>query len=352
MKRIFVINNGSTSTKIAVYQGDTLLFAESIRHTAGELAECENQLEFRKSKIFEVMKQNGYSFDTMDAIAARGGLLRPMESGTYLVNETMIADLKAARYGDHASNTSGIIAAEIAKAYHLPVYTVNPTTVDELIDIARITGRPEVKRYCVWHALNQKAVAIKYAESIGKSYQDLNLIVAHIGGGTTIGAHQKGRTIDVNNALEGEGPFTVERAGRLPYFAFIDGLESSACEGPENLKKVLNSWSGAVAYLGTNSGIEISRRIASGDGQAELIYRSIAYQISRDIGAAAATLSGDVDAVILTGGLAYDEQLTSWIEARIKFIAPISLIPGEDEMTALSSGVLRVLDGQEIAKQY
>ena len=350
-QNVLVLNLGSTSTKIAIYQGQNPLFVETLRHTAEELA-CDDPIGFREKKVMEILEEKGHPIEKVDAIAARGGLLRPIESGTYEINERMVEDLKSERYGSHASNGTGIIGYELGQKYNIPVYTVNPTSVDELDEIARVTGRPEVRRHVNWHALNQKAVAISYAESIGKKYEELNLIVAHIGGGTTIGAHAKGRTVEVNSALEGEGPFTVERAGRLPYSALANSFLNDTYDNMESFQKVMNGKSGAVAHLGTNSGIEIGKRIEAGDAKAALFYEAMAYQISRDIGAAVATLSGKVDAVLLTGGLAYDKRLTNWIKARVDFVAPVVIYPGENEMEALAFGVLRVLEGQEKAKQY
>ena len=350
-QNVLVLNLGSTSTKIAIYQGQNPLFVETLRHTAEELA-CDDPIGFREKKVMELLEEKGHPIEKVDAIAARGGLLRPIESGTYEINERMVEDLKSERYGSHASNGTGIIGYELGQKYNIPVYTVNPTSVDELDEIARVTGRPEVRRHVNWHALNQKAVAISYAESIGKKYEELNLIVAHIGGGTTIGAHAKGRTVEVNSALEGEGPFTVERAGRLPYSALANSFLNDTYDNMESFQKVMNGKSGAVAHLGTNSGIEIGKRIEAGDAKAALFYEAMAYQISRDIGAAVATLSGKVDAVLLTGGLAYDKRLTNWIKDRVDFVAPVVIYPGENEMEALAFGVLRVLEGQEKAKQY
>ena len=350
-QNVLVLNLGSTSTKIAIYQGQNPLFVETLRHTAEELA-CDDPIGFREKKVMEILEEKGHPIEKVDAIAARGGLLRPIESGTYEINERMVEDLKSERYGSHASNGTGIIGYELGQKYNIPVYTVNPTSVDELDEIARVTGRPEVRRHVNWHALNQKAVAISYAESIGKKYEELNLIVAHIGGGTTIGAHAKGRTVEVNSALEGEGPFTVERAGRLPYSALANSFLNDTYDNMESFQKVMNGKSGAVAHLGTNSGIEIGKRIEAGDAKAAVFYEAMAYQISRDIGAAVATLSGKVDAVLLTGGLAYDKRLTNWIKDRVDFVAPVVIYPGENEMEALAFGVLRVLEGQEKAKQY
>ena len=350
-QNVLVLNLGSTSTKIAIYQGQNPLFVETLRHTAEELA-CDDPIGFREKKVMEILEEKGHPIEKVDAIAARGGLLRPIESGTYEINERMVEDLKSERYVSHASNCTGIIGYEVGQKYNIPVYTVNPTSVDELDEIARVTGRPEVRRHVNWHALNQKAVAISYAESIGKKYEELNLIVAHIGGGTTIGAHAKGRTVEVNSALEGEGPFTVERAGRLPYSALANSFLNDTYDNMESFQKVMNGKSGAVAHLGTNSGIEIGKRIEAGDAKAALFYEAMAYQISRDIGAAVATLSGKVDAVLLTGGLAYDKRLTNWIKDRVDFVAPVVIYPGENEMEALAFGVLRVLEGQEKAKQY
>ena len=246
-QNVLVLNLGSTSTKIAIYQGQNPLFVETLRHTAEELA-CDDPIGFREKKVMEILEEKGHPIEKVDAIAARGGLLRPIESGTYEINERMVEDLKSERYGSHASNGTGIIGYELGQKYNIPVYTVNPTSVDELDEIARVTGRPEVRRHVNWHALNQKAVAISYAESIGKKYEELNLIVAHIGGGTTIGAHAKGRTVEVNSALEGEGPFTVERAGRLPYSALANSFLNDTYDNMESFQKVMNGKSGAVAH--------------------------------------------------------------------------------------------------------
>lgn len=351
--RLLIINPGSTSTKIAVFENETQVMEETLRHTDEELAPYAtilDQYTFRKNVILTALEAQDIDLEELDAVVGRGGLLKPMEGGTYRVDERVLADLKSAVMGSHASNLGALIANEIAEQYQIPAYIVDPVVVDELEDLARISGMPEIQRISIVHALNQKAVARRAAKEAGKHYAEMNLIVAHLGGGISVGAHKKGRIVDVNNAL-GDGPFTPERTGGLP----TDQLAKLCYSGQytlEEMKKKLVGKGGLVAYLGTSDGREISRRIQEGDSYAEQIYQAMAYQVAKEIGAAAAVLEGDVDAILLTGGLAYDALLMGWIKKRVNFISPVILYPGEEEMKALAEGGLRVLSGEEQAKEY
>jgi len=271
--------------------------------------------------------------------------------GTYEVNQQMLDDLQVGVLGEHASNLGGILAHEIAGETGVPSYIVDPVVVDELDDVARPSGIPDFDRTSIFHALNQKAVARRVAEDRGVAYEDLNLIIVHLGGGITVGAHRRGRVVDVNDGLNGEGPFTPERAGGLPALKLVKLCYSGDFSHGE-MKKKIKGGGGLVAYLGTNDGREVAEKIDAGDGQARHIYEAMAYQVAKEVGAMAAVLEGQVDAVILTGGLAHDERFCSWMEKRVSFIAPVKRYPGEDEMTALAEGAIRVLSGTETAKVY
>jgi len=281
----------------------------------------------------------------------RGGLLKPIEGGTYQVNDRMLEDLRAGLLGEHASNLGGILAFEISKAIGKKSFIVDPVVVDEMQDLARISGLKGIERKSIFHALNQKAVARKYAKSIDRKYEELNLIVAHLGGGVSVGSHEKGRVVDVPNALDGEGPFSPERAGSLPVGDIVN-ICFSGKYTKEEVKKMLKGNGGIVSYLNTNDAREVEERIDKGDEDARLIYYAMAYQVAKEIGASAAVLKGKVDGIIITGGIAYDKKFTSWIEERVSFIAPVIVYPGEDELTALAEGGLRVLRGEEEAKIY
>lgn len=298
-----------------------------------------------------LLRKTIFPLESLDAIIGRGGLLKPIEGGTYEINEAMLEDLKSGFRGEHASNLGGILAYDIAKDLNIRSFIVDPVVVDELQDVARISGLKGIERVSIFHALNQKAVARKHAKSLGKKYEELNLIVAHLGGGVSVGAHEKGKVIDVPNALNGEGPFSPERAGGLPVGQLIE-LCFSGKYTKEEIKKMIVGNGGIVSYLGTNDAREVSKRIKEGDKEAELIYYAMAYQVSKEIGACAAVLKGNVDGILITGGIAYDEEFTSWIEERVKFIAPVTIYPGEDELAALAQGGLRVLKGEEEAKIY
>jgi len=352
--RILVINPGSTSTKISVFDDESEILAEVLRHPASEIGKYNtiyDQFLFRKDIILKKLEEKNIPLDSLDAIVGRGGNMKPVEGGTYLVNQSMIEDLKVGVMGQHASNLGGIIAYEIAKPLSIPSYVVDPVVVDEFEDFARVSGIPEIQRKSKDHPLNQKATARKAAAELGGKYEQFNFVVAHLGGGISVGAHKKGRIIDVNNCLDGDGPFSPERAGGLPVGSLIDLCFSGKYTKEEIRKKIVGG-GGLVAYLGTNDAREVIKRIKEGDETARFIYESMAYQIAKEIGACATVLKGDVDAILLTGGLAYDQMLTGWIIERVGFIAKVMVYPGEAEMEALAQGALRVLKGEEEVRIY
>lgn len=352
--RILAINPGSTSTKIAIYNNEELFFEEVVRHSNKELAVFESiiqQYEFRKHSVLRLLKEKEFDMNSLDAIVGRGGLLKPIEGGTYTVNHEMVKALHLAERGEHASNLGGVIAKEIADQLNIPSYIVDPVVVDELTDIARISGLPLYDRLSIFHALNQKAVARKISKELGKSYDETNLIIAHMGGGVTVGVHQGGKVIDVNDGLYGEGPFSPERTGGIPTGHLLELCFSGKYTLSE-VKKIIVGKGGVIAYLGTNDGREVRKRIENGDEKAKLIYEAMAYQIAKEIAGDAAVLYGKVDAIILTGGLAYDNMLVKLISDRVQFIADIKVVPGEQEMIALTEGALRVLRGEEQGREY
>jgi len=352
--RILAVNPGSTSTKIAIYDNEKEVFEMTLRHSNEEIDQYEkisDQYDFRKDVILAALNENGINLTKLSAVVGRGGLLKPIPGGTYAVNEKMLSDLKGAARGEHASNLGGMIAHEIANQLNIPSFIVDPVVVDELQPIARISGMPEIERISIFHALNQKAVARRYADEKGKKYSELNLIVAHLGGGISVGAHEKGHVIDVNNALDGEGPFSPERSGGLP----VGDLAKLCFSGKythADIKKMIKGKGGLVAYLGTNDGRDVVKMIEAGDDRAKLIFEAMAYQVAKEIGSCAAVLKGKVDGILLTGGLAYGPLLTSWIKQRVEFIADVTIYPGEDEMIALAQGGLRVLRKEEEALIY
>nr|WP_300002882.1 butyrate kinase [Tissierella sp.] len=354
MKRILAINPGSTSTKIGVYEDETLLFEESLRHDREDLERFDNifdQYDFRKDVILQSLKDHKVNLKGIDAVVGRGGLLRPIEGGTYIVNEQMIEDLRSGISGEHASNLGGILACELSIECEGDAFIVDPVVVDELDDIARISGLELIERKSIFHALNQKAEARRYAHENKRNYHELNLIVAHLGGGISVGAHKKGRVIDVANALDGEGPFSPERTGGLPVGEIVD-LCFSGDYSRKEIDKMIVGKGGMVSYLATSDAREVVERIEAGDAHAEIIYQAMAYQVAKEIGSLSAVLKGEIDAIILTGGIAYDELFTSYIRERIEFLAEVVVFPGEDELKALSEGALRVLKGEEVAKEY
>ncbi len=354
--KILTINPGSTSTKIAVYENETELFETTLRHTPEELAPFEgkpimDQYDFRRQMILDCLKSENFDINDLNAAVGRGGLLNPIEGGTYAVNDKMIEDLKNAGMGEHASNMGALLAKEIGKDVGIPSFIVDPVVVDELQEIARISGMEDNPRMSIFHALNQKAVARSAAKDLGKKYDELNLIVAHMGGGVSVGAHEKGRVVDVNNALDGDGPLSPERSGGVPVGKIVK-MCFSGDYTLEQMKKKIKGEGGLKDYLGTTDGREVSDMVHKGDKKAELVYKALAYQVAKEMGACAAVLKGKVDAIILTGGLAYDKELVEWITEYVGFIAKVMVFPGEDEMLALAQGGLRILNGEETPKEY
>lgn len=352
--RILVINPGSTSTKIGVFDNDISILEKTLRHDTDVINSFENiidQYEFRKNAILETLDQEGFNISKLSAVCGRGGLLRPIEGGTYNVNDAMLKDLREGYAGQHASNLGGIIAYEIATALNIPSYIVDPVVVDEMEPIARISGLSLVERVSIFHALNQKAVARRVAKDLGKKYEELNLIITHMGGGITVGAHKKGRVIDVNNGLHGEGPFSPERAGTVPVGDLVSLCYSGQYYREEIMKKLVGQ-GGLVGYLGTNDAVKVEKMIENGDENAKLVYSAMAYQVAKEIGSASAVLNGKVDAIIITGGLAYGKGFVKEISDRISWIADVIVQPGEDELQALAEGALRVLRGEEKEKVY
>ncbi|WP_108670861.1 butyrate kinase [Peribacillus acanthi] len=352
--RILVINPGSTSTKIGVFDNEMSVMEKTLRHDAETIGSFDNiidQYEFRKNTILEALHEEGINISKLSAVCGRGGLLRPIEGGTYSVNDQMLHDLRIGYNGQHASNLGGILAFEIAQGLNIPSFIVDPVVVDEMDDIARISGFSKIERKSIFHALNQKAVARRVAKELNKKYRDLNLIVVHMGGGITVGAHKNGRVIDVNNGLNGDGPFSPERAGTVPAGDLVK-LCFSGDYFREEVMKMLVGQGGLVGYLGTNDAVQVEKMIANGNEEAKKIYSAMAYQVAKEVGAASAVLAGKVDAIILTGGLAYGKDFVAEISSRINWIADVIVQPGEDELQALTEGALRVLRGEEEAKVY
>ena len=355
MYRVLTINPGSTSTKVALYEDEHPLFVETIPHSAEEIAafpHIADQYAFRRDAVLTLLDEQGVRLDSLDAVVGRGGILRPIPSGTYRVNERMLDELRHPKEREHASNLGAIIADEIARRAGIPAFIVDPVCVDEFDEIARISGLPEIERRSLSHALNLKAAARRAARELGKRYDEVNLVVAHLGGGISVSAHQRGRMVDVNQALDGTGPFAPERAGGLPVGDVIRLCYSSEYTYEEMIKKIAGR-GGLVAHLGTNDARQVERRIIEeGDEHARLIYEAMAYQIAKEIGLMATVLKGDVDAIVLTGGLARSEMLAAWIVERVEWIASVLIYPGEDEMLAMAQGTLRVLRGEEETRDY
>lgn len=349
-----IINPGSTSTKIGVFDDETLVFEETLRHATEVISQYDSvvaQKDFRKEVISDVLKEKNFDIKDLDVIVGRGGLLKPIPSGTYAVSDELIKDLVESKRGEHASNLGGIIAREMADELGIPAYIVDPVVVDEMDDVARISGHPELPRTSIFHALNQKAVAKRYAKETGVKYEELNLIVVHMGGGVSVGAHRDGRVVDIFNALDGDGAFSPERAGGVPSGELIRLCYSGKYTEKEMIKQLVGK-GGYNAYLGTNDARDVEKAVAEGDEYATLIYKAFIHQISKDIGAQAAVLNGKVDQIIFTGGIAYSKNVIEAFREKVGFIAPITVYPGEDELLALAQGALRVLNGEEEAKVY
>lgn len=351
--KILAINPGSTSTKIAVYTDDKPDFTLSLDHTPEELAQFDqvvDQFDWRKELIEKALAEKGVDFSSLDAVIGRGGIISPIESGVYEVNDDLRHDLLHARM-QHASNLGGLIARDIADEIGVKSYIADPVVVDEMMPYARISGVPELPRESVFHALNQKAVARLFAKESNKRYEDLNLIVCHMGGGITVSAHRRGRVIDTTNALDGCGPFSPERSGSLPPGPLVR-LCFSGKYTEDELIKMVHGAGGLYAHLGTTSVPEVLDRILNHDLHAMLILRAMCYTICKEIGAMATALKGDVDAILLTGGIAHSKRVTDFIADHVDYIAPIYVYPGENELRALAENAFAVLRGERTPKVY
>lgn len=352
---ILVINPGSTSTKIALYNRERALFTETIKHSLKEISgfnRVTDQFQFRKEIILKTLEKHNIDITSINCIVGRGGLVKPIKSGVYQINQSMIDDLNANILGEHASNLGGLIANDISLSIPgTKAYIADPVVVDEMQDIARFSGHPAIERHSIFHALNQKAIARLYANEKSAQYENLNLVVVHMGGGISVAAHKHGRVIDVNDGLNGDGPFSPERAGGLGALSLAD-LCFSGKYTKKAIKDMVIGHGGMVAYLGTNSIKDIDDAIENGDLQAEKVLNAMSYQICKEIGSMSTVLKGKVDAILLTGGVAHCKRVTDFIIDHTSFIAPISIYPGEDEMKALALNGLRVTTGDIEASEY
>jgi butyrate kinase len=352
---IIAVNPGSTSTKIAVYRNKECIFEENIKHSNEELAPFEkitDQFEFRKQAILKRLHEVKFDHDKVRVVMGRGGLVRPIESGVYNINEKMKYDLVHSPIGEHASNLGGFIAEDLAKEFsNAKAYITDPVVVDEMDDIARIAGHPAFIRRSVFHALNQKATARRHAIAVGKKYEEMNLIVVHLGGGISIGAHRNGKVVDVNHAIGGEGPFSPERAGSVPIIDAIR-LAYSGKYTEKEFTKMLIGQGGLCAHLGTNNACDVEQRVKKGDTQATLIYEAMAYQVAKFIGTMAVPLKGKVDGILITGGIAYDKWFVDKLREYAGWVGPYFIYPGENEMEALAMNAWRALHGEVEVKEY
>lgn len=349
---ILAINPGSTSTKVGLFDGASELLSRTVRHGADITGlSLPEQLPYREQEVRNVLEEAGIAGNELSAIVGRGGLLAPMPSGTYAVNAQMREDLTSGRFGVHASNLGGLIANKLGELFQVPNFIVDPVVVDEMHELARATGMPEINRRSIFHALNQKAVGKRFASENGSDYSQLNLIIAHLGGGITVGAHAYGKVIDVNNGLDGDGPLAPERAGSIPVGQVVELCYSTRYKEQEMKQKIVGR-GGLHAHLGTFDAIEIEQRMETGDPQATLLYETMAYRVAQEIAKHGATLRGRVDAIILTGGLAYSDWLTQKIKERVDYLAAIHVYPGEDELKALAEGALRAIGKEEVVREY
>lgn len=352
-QRLLVINVGSTSTKVACFSASHEDALENIHYRPEELNKYQtlaDQLPLREADVMKFLEKNGLHLDAFDMIVSRGGLGKPAPAGAYEIDASMVADLLAGKYGKHPSALGPAMALSIAGQFGIPAIVIDPPSTDEFEPLARISGLPEIERKSAFHALNQKIAARRFAAVHGKKYEGINAVVAHLGGGITVGAHRRGQVIDCTHGLA-EGPMTPERAGGLPTtdllnLAFSGKMDRKAIQGR------LVGQGGLVAYLGTTDALKVEGMIREGDEKAKHVYEALAYQVAKDIGAMATVLKGQVEAVILTGGLAHSRLLTGWIEERVRFLAQVFVFPGEDEMSALAEGGLRVLRKEEETKTY
>lgn len=349
-----IINPGSTSTKIGVFEDETLLFEETLRHSTEEISRYDtivDQKDFRRKIITDLLESKNFDLKSLDVVVGRGGMLKPIPGGTYAVTDALLEDLKVGVQGQHASNLGGILAKEIADSIGVPSYIVDPTVVDELKPVARYSGVPELPRVSIFHALNQKAVAKRYAKEAGKPYWSLRLIVVHMGGGVSVGAHENGKVIDVFNALDGDGAFSPERAGAVPSGALVKMCFSGKYTEKEVYSRIVGN-GGFNAYLNTNDMREVSKMADEGNEKAAEVKQAFIYQVAKDIGSMACVLKGKVDRIILTGGIAYGMDVVAALKEYTEWIAPVTVYPGEDELLALAQGALRVLNGEEKALEY
>src|SRR5690625_1565098 len=352
--RTLVINPKTTKTIISVFHNEICIFKETAEHPSSfksDVSEIDQEVTERKVYILKLLSDAGINMSKLDAVSANGGLLRPIEGGTYIVTKEILLDLRRSYNGKHASNLGGILAYEIAKGLNIPAYIVDPPVVDELNKLARFSGLPGIERKSIFHALNQKEVARKASRELNIAYEQANLIVSHIGNGITIGAHYRGRVIDVNNGLHGDGPFSLERAGTIPSEALI-GLCFSGKYKEEDVIKIITSKGGLRAYLKTDNLTEIENRIRNNDTNAKVVIEAMAYQIAKEIGSMATVTKGKIHGIVLTGELANSEILTDFITERAKWIADVFIYPGEYDLQALNAGTLRVLRREEKPKIY
>ena len=352
MEKLLILNPGSTSTKIAVFEDETPLFTQSIVHSPEELAPYDHvadQYEFRKALVVRTLKDHGVALDSLSGIVSRGGLLTPIEAGAYEVNDDMVWQLKNRPQNEHASNVGAMIARALSVEYGIPAFIYDGITVDELLPINKITGVPMLRRKGMGHNLNTRAAAMRYAREDGRDYKDITVIVAHLGGGISVNLHHNGRIEDFIN--DEEGPFSPERSGGLPMF---DVIKMCYDEGQSyhSMMTMVKRKGGLMAHLGTTDSREVEKMIAGGDEHAKLIYDAMALNIAKNIAKCAPGVCGRVDAILLTGGIAYSQYVTEYIRERVEFIAPVVVYAGEDEMLSLALGGLRVLRGEEKAKTY
>lgn len=349
-----IINPGSTSTKIGVFEDETLLFEETLRHSTEEISQYAtifDQKDFRKKIITDLLKEKNFDINSLNMVVGRGGMLKPIPGGTYAVTDDLLEDLKVGVQGQHASNLGGILAREIGDSIGVPSYIVDPVVVDELAPAARYSGMAEIPRGSIFHALNQKAVAKRYAAEIGKPYESLRLIVVHMGGGVSVGAHEGGKVVDVFSAFDGDGAFSPERAGGVPCGALVKLCFSGKYTEKEIYAKLIGK-GGFNAYCGTNDMRDVEKMVQGGDKKAEEVREAFITQVAKDIGSMACVLKGKADQILVTGGIAYDKVVVAGLKEKAEWIAPMTIYPGEDELMALVQGGLRVLNGEEKAMVY
>ena len=351
--KLLIINVGGSSTKVALFEDAELQIAETFRHDNKRLREFNSvweQYEFRKDAIIRFCSSNSIALEEIDAFVSRGPAVKPLKSGVYQVSEEMIRDAESMKYGNHPCGLSCKLAFDLSGGSK-PVLTVDPPCVDEMESISKYTGLPEIKRKSKFQALNHKAVAKRYAKAVGKRYDELNLVVCHLGSGISVASHRKGLVVDVTNGLDGDGPFGLDRVGTLPAGDWME-MCTSGNHSKEQLKSLLDGGGGMMAYLKTNNAIEIEKRIAEGDIEAEAIYHAMIFQTAKSIGAACAVFEAQPDAILITGGLANSDLYTSLLRKKIEWICPIEVLPGEDELQALAEGAVRGLNGEEEILTY